>query len=502
MSEKDINTPSGGDPVPDAGGSVTLARVRDFASRNRVLVGVVAGLLVVVLVAVIAMSSGSDKSGRGGAGAPKKDEHAEGEEHAEGDEHGDEHAEGGEANEVELRPEAMAAAGIEIESVTQRVAVAPLTAGGTVEPNQEQTQQVTPLVSGRVERVYVSLGDIVRKGMPVATISSPEVAELYGKLREAETRLSLAKRNVERVKRAENRAAVLSAKARLDEAEATLRRTEKLIALGAGAGKDLIAAETAYKTAKAEYDYQSNIALSREVSEAQAEVETATTEVSHLRQSLITLGDSGGSSRDVSVVTLRAPVSGRVTERLVNAGAGVEAGKPIFTIGNLSTVWVIANVPEAQLGLLRIGAPAEVRVTAPGVEPRRGRVNYIDPNLDEQTRTARVRVEVANPGEALKLGMFVQVDFQASSPASGSPEVREVVVPSAAVQRVGERSVVFVPKEDESGHFEVRDVELGGEVAGYHRVISGLEVGDQVVTKGSFTLKTQMMKGELGEHGH
>lgn len=507
MNEKNLNNRPAVAPAPDAGGgNVTLVRVRDFASRNRVLLGVVAGLLVVVLVAFVAMSPGSGNKSDP-AGATKKDEHGEGEhvegeENAEGDEHGDEHAEGGEANEVELEPEAMAAAGIEIEGVTQRVAVAPLTAGGTVEANQEQTQQVTPLVSGRVENVFVSLGDVVRKGSPVATISSPEVAEIYGKLREAETRLTLARRSVERVKRAENRAAVLSAKARLDEAEAALRRTEKLIALGAGAGKDLIAAETMYKTAKAEYDYQSNIALSREVAEAQSEVETATTEVSHLRQSLRTLGDSGGSSRDISLVTLRAPVSGRVTERLVNAGAGVEAGKPIFTIGNLSTVWVIANVPDAQVGLLRVGAPAAVRLAAPGASSRQGRVNYIDPTLDEQTRTARVRVEVANPGEALRVGMFVQVDFQAGSPASGSPEVREVVVPSAAVQRVGERTVVFIPKDDEPGFFEVRSVELGGEIAGYHRVVSGLEVGDQVVTKGSFTLKTKMMKGEMGEHGH
>jgi len=113
---------------------------------------------------------------------------------------------------------------------------------------------------------------------------------MHGKLHEAETRLALAEQTYSRVQRAENRASVLQAKARLDEAEATLRRTQKLVELGAGAGKDLLAAEAAYKTAKAEYDYQSNISLNREVQEARAEVETARVEVSHIRNSLRTLG--------------------------------------------------------------------------------------------------------------------------------------------------------------------------------------------------------------------
>jgi membrane fusion protein, heavy metal efflux system len=222
----------------------------------------------------------------------------------------------------------------------------------------------------------------------------------------------------------------------------------------------------------------------------------AQTEVNHLRQSLQALGGSSAAG-DVSVVTLRAPISGTVIDRTVNAGAGVAAGTPMFTIGNLSTVWVIANVPETQVGRLRVGAPAEVRTSIPGVEPRSGRINYIDPRLDEATRTARVRVEVPNPGETLKVGMFVQIGFQAGTPA---PE--ELAVPAAAVQRVGERTVVFVPDEGEPGHFEVRDVRLGGEIAGYHRVLEGLALGEKVVTTGSFTLKSQLMKGALGEHGH
>lgn len=413
----------------------------------------------------------------------------------------DEHA----GQEVRLSPEALAAAAIEIEGVTQRPAVALIRVTGTVETNPERTQQATPLVSGRVERVNVGQGDVVSAGSVLALISSPEIAEMHGKLHEAETAKALAERNYQRVQRAENRVAVLSAKAKLEEAEATLKRTRRLIELGAGAGKDLVAAEAAYKTAKADYDFQSNISLNRELQEAGAAVETTRVDVSHIRDQLRALGapvpegERHDHSKDTSLVALRSPASGTVVERSVNAGAGVQAGTPLFTIANISTVWIIANVPEAQIGNIRVGTPAEVRSAALGNEARAGVVSYIDPRLNEETRTARVRIEMQNPGERLKTGMFVQVGFQAGS---GATTGEELMVPSEAVQRIGDRSVVFIPKEDEAGAFEVRDIEVGGEADGYHRVLAGLKLGEKVVTKGSFALKTQMLKGEMGDEDH
>ncbi|MCM3872297.1 MAG: efflux RND transporter periplasmic adaptor subunit [Pyrinomonadaceae bacterium] len=412
--------------------------------------------------------------------------------------HEDEHA----GDEVKLSPEALAATTIEIEGVTQRPAVALIRVTGTVETNQQQTQQATPLVSGRVARVYVGLGDVVRAGSVLAMISSPEIAEMHGKLHEAETARALAERNLQRVERSENRVAVLSAKAKLDEAEATLKRTRRLIELGAGAGKDLIAAEASYKTAKADYDFQSNISLNRELQEARAAVETTRVDVSHIRDQLRALGvivpegEHHDHSKDTSLVALLSPASGTVVERSVNSGAGIQAGTALFTIANISSVWIIANVPEAQIGTIRVGAPAEVRSSTLGTSVIAGRVNYIDPRLSEETRTARVRIELANPGERLKSGMFVEVGFQASS---GTTTGEELMVRSEAVQRIGDRNVVFIPRHGEPGSFEVRDVELGAGADGYQRVLSGLQGDERVVTKGSFTLKTQMMKSSMGD---
>jgi membrane fusion protein, heavy metal efflux system len=421
------------------------------------------------------------------------------------EEHSDEKGGG---DEVELSPEALEAAKIEYVTATERPAITLLRVTGTVEANQQQTQQVTPLVAGRVERVNVVLGDRVRAGAPLAVISSPQVAEMHGKLHEAETRLQTAERNLVRVQKAENRAAVLSAKARLDEAEAALKRTQRLIQLGAGAGKDLIAADTAYKTARAEYEFQSNISLNKELAEAQAEVDTARVDVQHTRDGLRALGvPVPEGSRDlhrnnISLVTLRSPVSGTVIERMVNAGAGIEVGKTLFTVANISTLWIIANVPEAQVGILRVGTLAEARSAALGEDVISGRVTYIDPVLNEETRTARVRIEIKNPQERLKVGMFVEVGFQTGTGGHEKPVAIELVIPEDGVQRINERTVVFLPKEGEAGHFEARDVKLGGATGGYHRVISGLKSGERIVGKGGFTLKTKLLKGEMGEHGH
>lgn len=466
----------------------TENRTRASSSRNRNLI-IIGAVALVALASIFFLLSRRQSTSRTDAAS------------AEAAAVGEKKDAPSDKSEIKLSPQALAAASIQIEGITQRPAIALLRTTGTVEANPGGTQQVTPLVGGRVEQVNVAVGNRVGAGAVLATISSPEVAEMHGKLREAETRLDTAQRNLQRVQRTENRVNIISAKAKLDEAEATLRRTRRIVELGAGAGKDVNAAEAAYKTAKADFDFQSNIPLNRELQEAQAEVRTAEVDATHLRQSLRTLGapiPEGGRDNDqnISRITVRAPASGIITERAVNAGAGISAGTNLFTISNLSIVYVIANVPEANIGSLREGTPAEIRSAALGGGAINGRISYIDPRLSEETRTARARIEVPNPGERLKAGMFVEVGFQTTT---GAATGEELMVPSSAVQRDGERTFVFLPKDDEPGAFEVRDVELGGEIAGYNRVISGLQAGERVVTKGSFTLKTQLKKGDMSE---
>jgi len=352
----------------------------------------------------------------------------------------------GPSNQLTVSPDVVTAAGIESVPVSAGPAAERLQTTGVVEPDQQQIQDVTPLIAGRIERVSVTLGDYVQAGTTLLTVASPQIAELRGTLR--------------------------SAQAKLVEADATFNRTKQLVELGAGAGKDLVAAEAAFRAAQAQ--------------------------VAQVQQSLRALGaniaDADGPDAATAVVAIRAPMSGQVIARTVNAGAWIEAGKSLFTIANLNTVWVIANVPEARLSMVRVGAPVEIRAPTLGASPLAGRVNYVDPQLTAETRTAKVRVDVPNKSQALKVGMFVDVVVQ-GTPISGASEL---TVPSASVQRIGERTVVFVPTADRE-RFEVRDVELGDEVGDAQVVRSGLTAGDRVVTKGGFTLKSQLLKGQFGE---
>ncbi len=345
-----------------------------------------------------------------------------------------------------VAPAVVRTAGIESVAVGTGPASERLQTTGVVEPDQQQIQEVTPLIAGRVERMSVALGDSVEAGSTLLTVLSPQIAELQGTL--------------------------TSAVARRVEAEATFNRTTQLVELGAGAGKDLVSAEAALLAAQAQ--------------------------VTQVQQSLGALGataaESDRADTATAVVAIRAPMSGQVIARTVNAGAWIEAGTPVLTIANLNTVWVIANVPEGRLGAVCLGASVEIRGPTLGASSLRGRVNYVDPQLDQATRTARVRVDVPNPRQALKVGMFVDVTVQGAS----IHEASELTVPSDAVQRIGERTVMFVPTDDPE-RFEVRDVDLGDEVGGARIVRSGLAVGDRVVTKGGFTLKSLLLKGQFGE---
>jgi cobalt-zinc-cadmium efflux system membrane fusion protein len=346
-------------------------------------------------------------------------------------------------DELVVSPDVLKAAGIEATTVALSPRVERVSASGTVEANELQIQDVTPLVSGRVERLSVVEGSAVKAGTILLTMSSPEVAELQGTLRAAEARLA--------------------------EADATLTRTRRLVDLGAGAGKDLVAAESAQRAAQAE--------------------------VAQLRQRLAALGApaGAGSGAVASTTSIRAPSSATVIERFVNPGQWIEAGAAVVKLANLSTVWVMVNLPEARLPAVQVGAPVEIRVAALDNATITGKVAYIESQLDPETRTAPVRIEVPNPGQRLRLGMFVEVAIEGRRIGGD-----QLMIPSTAVQRIGERTVVFVPL-DEAGKFQIRDVELGDESEGSRVVLTGLRPAERVVSKGGFTLKSQLLKGQFGE---
>jgi Cu(I)/Ag(I) efflux system membrane fusion protein len=182
-------------------------------------------------------------------------------------------------------------------------------------------------------------------------------------------------------------------------------------------------------------------------------------------------------------VTLRSPIDGVIAELGVREGMTVAPGSLLFRLVDLSTVWVNAEVPEAQATHVRPGAAVRARVTAYGEEVFEGRVGAILPEVNAATRTLRARIELANRGGRLKPGMYATLEFIA-------PQGKEaVLVPSEALIRTGTRDVVIVALGD--GRFRAAQVEVGAEGGGRSEIRSGIAAGDSVVLSGQFLIDSE-----------
>ena len=413
-------------------------------------------------------------------------------------------------------------AGLAIETVGEQLATESETvaATGVVEANAYKQTPAVSLVGGIVRRGLPELGESVRAGQTIAVIFSDEFAQTQSRYIALRTEVENARRNYERSLRLveinqPGRGEVEQAARQRKSAEAAVAefrnrydRTTRLIRIGAASREELEQDTTKLRTAEAELEEarqrearaQRLLPISPEVRAASEEslnkLRTAETELASTRQRLILYGmpsarlDSLRSASQISSELLvPAPISGTVTSRAVNAGEVVDASKELLRITDLSSVWVIAQVFERDVARLRVGSGASVTSDAFPDNIFRGQITYIDPQFDNATRTGKVRIELANPGQALKIGMYVKAAFG----ALGDAERTSPVIPAAAVQRIGDQDVVFVPTEDPVV-FALRSVRLGPEVDGRRIVQEGLQVGDRVVTNGSFLLRAAWLK--------
>ena len=339
---------------------------------------------------------------------------------------------------VPLTKEAVERAGIQLTTVSTQLVSDSLRLPGRVEPNAYRQVSVTPLVAGRVVGVSAQLGDRVRKGRSLARVYSPEVAEARTKY--------------------------VSARAMLDAHDRELQRTRKLVEIGAASRQEL---------EKIHAEHAAQI----------AEVESARSRLQLLGADVE--GSAVTASQENAIISVPAPIDGIVTERVANVGLNVDPGTRLFTVVDLSTVWIVADVYERDLQRVREGTRATVTTTAYPDRPLEGRVSFIDPQLNTTTRTAQIRVEVPNPRAELRLGMYTDVAIE----SSGSAPV--LSVPKDAVQSVGERQVVYLSSAADRTTFVEREVRPGRTLDGHVEILAGLSAGDSVVSKGSFFVRAE-----------
>lgn len=345
-----------------------------------------------------------------------------------------------------VAPDVAARAGLKVEAVGEQLApaAASQTAAGVVQANAYRSTPVVTLVGGRVTNVAAEAGQFVKKGQTVAVVFSDELASAQSKY--------------------------LSAQAELEEHHKHHHRTSELVEIGAASREEFEQSTAMLKKAEAELASQRQRLLLLGLAPQRVEALRAPSQIN-------------------SEVALAAPVSGTVVSRAVNPGEVVEANKELLRVADLSNVWVVAQVFERDLARVVVGSGASVTSDAYPGRVFRGRVAFVDPQLDPSTRTAQVRVEIANPSQALKLGMFVSVAFG----ALGTAEATAPTVPASAVQNINGRTFVFLAASD-ANTYVMRAVRLGAEDAGRFTILEGLAVGDRIVTQGSFMLRAEWLK--------
>ena len=305
---------------------------------------------------------------------------------------------------------------------------------GAVAYNAFNTTPVITQVGGPVSRILVVPGEHVRTGQPMLEVSSPDYSQLLDAYLKAADSFRLANKNYVRA-------------------------------------QDL---------------YQHHAIAERDLEQAESDRNQAQADINAAEQGMKILGIKNPSdlakAPTSAQIPVLAPIGGEVVERLVSPGQVVQAGQTqAFTISDLSTVWVLANVYQADLAFVRSGDDVDVQTDAyPG--SFHGRISYVSPALDPNTRTLQARIVVDNPGEKLKRDMYCTVTVTAGSIADA------IAVPDASVLR-DDNNQPFVYIATGSNQFGRRDVEIGSSQKGQTQILKGISVGEKVVGDGSLFLQ-------------
>ena len=330
-------------------------------------------------------------------------------------------------------------AGIELLTVSSN-SVDELVANGSITFDANKVSVVSSRVEARVVSVRADLGQEVPAGGVLAVLESSEVGQTRGDLERARATLEIAQRNYE--------------------------REQRLFREQITSQKELLEAESAYRTAQAD-----------------------------LRSAASRLGAVGATGGRGATFSLSSSVAGTVVERNASPGQSVGPSTNLFTVADLRNVWITVDVYENDLARIRPGAAATIAPTALAGEPFIGKVTYAGGVVDTASRTFKVRVEVANAGFRLRPGMFAQVRIKTAPIRLGGG----ITIPEEAVQELNGRQVVFVAA-GLPGRYVARPVTVASRSGTGNLVIgSGIVAGDRVVTRGAFQLKAELTKASFGD---
>lgn len=351
-----------------------------------------------------------------------------------------------------------------------------IAATGVIGQDPSRIAHISPLARGRVEKVFVSVGDTVKQGQPLLEYDNIELGEVVGEYLAALASLE-------------------KSKTQLAVAEKFLERAEGLLEMEAIARKDYELRDAQHSESIAEVNMararltQTHVKLHR-FGLSDEDIEALRQESKPQRVTLPN-GSTGVHHRELSLSLIKSPFEGVIIQRDVATGETIEPGQELLTLVNTSTVWVTVDIYEKDLSLIREGQRVKVQVAAYPDEVFAGEISRIGDVLDSKTRTVKAVCIVSNPGRKLKLQMFANVSIETER------DKRILAVPSLAIQTDRRDSFLYVRRDDT--HFEKRIVRVGDESEEYTEILEGLVAGEEVVTAGAFYTKSEAVRGSLGE---
>src|SRR3984893_15801232 len=352
-----------------------------------------------------------------------------------------------------FRPTQLQWRGLKLAPVTMMTFRPEQVTEGTIAVDDDLTTPVFSHYSGRVTKVMAMLGDVVEPGAPLFVIHATEFVQ-------AQNDLIIALANLR------------TARSQLTMAQTTEKRTHELYLAQGGSLKDWQQAQTDLITAQ-------NTVRSDEI--ALHAVRSRLRILGKTDEEIASL-EAQPTQKLNPVATVTAPIAGTITQRQIGAGQYINseangATNPVFTISNLSTVYLIANVREVDAPLMHVGLPLEVHVLAYPGRVFKGKVSYVAPSIDPNTHRLPVRADVENPDRALKPGMFANFSIITGEAATAP------AVPQEAIVYEGDRARVWVAGEGDT--LALREIRTGRISAGMVEVRAGLSAGEQVVTSGT-----------------
>jgi cobalt-zinc-cadmium efflux system membrane fusion protein len=358
------------------------------------------------------------------------------------------------SGQISLSAEAFETAGITLAALDFQQHVPTIRVTGTLSYDEQRMAIATARIGGRITRVIADYGQSVSDGETLAWIDSPELGAAQAEF--------LRAASMSRLRKAEHERAGL-----LLEGEAISR------------GESL----------RREVEWRA----------AEAELKTAEQKLHILGLSKVDIDDlsnnRAGSGHEYPV---RAPIRGRVTERKAVQGRVVAANDELFTVARLESLWLFLQVFEKDLPAVKEGTAVTLTCESHPDHRFTGTVDFVGQILDPHSRTVQARAQIENPDGKLKPGMFVYATIDAAS--EHEDEERRLSIPISAVAEVDGREVVFVQTAERT--FELRPVALGNASQDWVEIRAGLTEGETIAVEGVFTLKSEILKGGLEEHGH